>query len=184
MPERGFCSKDAAVNAGTCVTEELKCCWGSVLSHCAKLCQTGILTLFFSYVLRLLSFPVLKHSLAISNTLLCLKLPLLLPNPQRMGPGSRCLRRCLWVGSCGVPPPRPPTSWPSTLGRGAHRCAQAWMARSSSPKIMFVCTLQSPCPASRSTTQVRRERCSKCGSCCISVWCEWSELTAQTHFFF
>lgn len=131
-----------------------------------------------------LSFPVLKHSLAISNTLLCLKLPLLLPNPQRMGPGSRCLRRCLWVGSCGVPPPRPPTSWPSTLGRGAHRCAQAWMARSSSPKIMFVCTLQSPCPASRSTTQVRRERCSKCGSCCISVWCEWSELTAQTRFFF
>lgn len=88
-----------------------------------------------------------------------------LPNIQRMGPVSLCLRRCLWVGSCGVPPPRPPTSWPLTPGQGAHRCARGWTARSSSPKIMFVCTLLSPCPAWQSTTQVSRDEC-WCVLCC------------------
>lgn len=79
----------------------------------------------------------------------------LISHIQRMGAVSWCLRRCLWVGSYGVPPPRPPTSWPLTLGRGAHRYARDGMARLSSPKIMFACTPQSPCLAWLSTTQVR-----------------------------
>lgn len=72
-----------------------------------------------------------------------------------MGPASSYLRRCLWVGCCGVPPPRPRTSWPLTQGQEAQRCARGLMARSSSPKIMFVCILQSLCQVWLSTTQVR-----------------------------
>lgn len=175
-----LCSKDTAVNTSTHVTEEVKCRWGSVQCY-TKVCHAVFYTIA---LLSRSSFSLMSFRF-ISCTFYVLMLYLscsVLPSSanlrfQRMGPVSRFMRRCLWVGSCGVPPPRPPTSWPLTLGRGARHYAQAWMGRSSSPKIMFVYTPQSPCLAWQSTTQVSPHWFSNCIFFGCECRCWLSETT-------
>ena len=164
------CGKDTAVSSSTLVRKEVKCRWLSVQPY-----SVFFIWLMFSFSLISSSLPApyLSRDIFILDTVLpssSSQNSHLLLHIQRMGPVSPCLRRCLWVGSCGAPPPRPRTSWPSTPGPGAHRYARDWTARSSSPKIMFVCTLRSPCLAWLSTTQVRPDWCWTGFSSCFSLW--------------
>lgn len=70
---------------------------------------------------------------------------------QRMGAVARHWR-CHSVGSCGVPHPKPLTSWPSMRARRGHGPCRT--GRSSSPRTTCVYTRLSPCPACPSITQV------------------------------